>query len=96
MKFQPLSDRIIVQPLEAEEKSAGGILIPDTAKEKPQQGKVLAVGKGKTLDNGQTATPEVKVGDLVLYGKYSGTEIKDKDGSSIFIIREDEILAIVK
>ena len=96
MKFQPLSDRVIVQPLEAEEKSAGGILIPDTAKEKPQQGKVLAVGKGKMLDNGQVATPEVKVGDLVLYGKYSGTEIKDKDGSSIFIVREDEILAIVK
>ena len=96
MKFQPLADRVIVQPLEAEEKSAGGILIPDTAKEKPQQGKVLAVGKGKMLDNGQTATPEVKVGDLVLYGKYSGTEIKDKDGSSIFIVREDEILAIVK
>lgn len=96
MKFQPLADRIIVEPLEAEEKSAGGILIPDTAKEKPQQGKVLAVGKGKVLDNGQVATPEVKVGDVVLYGKYSGTEIKDKDGSSIFIIREDEVLAIVK
>ncbi|NLE65298.1 MAG: co-chaperone GroES [Elusimicrobia bacterium] len=96
MKLEPLYDRIVVEPLEAEEKTAGGILIPDTAKEKPQQGKVLAVGKGKILDNGQTAPLSVKVGDTVLYGKYSGTEIKDKDGSSIFIVREDEVLAIVK
>lgn len=96
MKFQPLADRVIVEPLDAETKTAGGIYIPDTAKEKPQQGKVLAVGKGKILDNGQVSVLEVKVGDVVLYGKYSGTEIKDKDGTSIFIIREDEILAIVK
>jgi chaperonin GroES len=96
MKLQPLADRVVIEPLDAEEKSAGGIFIPDTAKEKPQQGKVMAVGKGKVSDNGQLQTPEVKVGDTVLYGKYSGTEIKDKDGSSIFIVREDEILAIVK
>lgn len=96
MKLQPLADRVVVEPLDADEKTAGGIYIPETAKEKPQQGKVLAVGKGKVLENGQTATPEVKVGDLVLYGKYSGTEIKANDGTSIFIIKEDEILAIVK
>ena len=96
MKLQPLADRVIVEPLDAVEKSAGGIYIPDTAKEKPQEGKVLAVGKGKTLDNGQIHPLEVKVGDVVLYGKYSGSEIKDKEGNSLFIIREEEILAIVK
>ncbi len=74
MKLQPLADRVIVEPLEALEKSAGGIYIPETAKEKPQEGKVLAVGKGKALDNGQVQPLEVKVGDIVLYGKYSGTE----------------------
>ena len=96
MKLQPLADRVIVEPLEAVEKSAGGIYIPDTAKEKPQEGKVVAVGKGKVSDNGQIQALEVKVGDTVLYGKYSGTEIKGKAGESLFIIREDEILAIVK
>jgi chaperonin GroES len=96
MKLQPLADRVIVEPLDAVEKTAGGIYIPDTAKEKPQEGKVLAVGKGKVSDNGQIQALEVKVGDVVLYGKYSGTEIKDKDGKALFIIREDEILAIVK
>ena len=96
MKLQPLADRVVIEPLDAEEKTAGGIFIPDTAKEKPQQGKVISVGKGKILDNGQVQAPEVKVGDTVLYGKYSGTEIKGKDGSSIFIVKEDEILAIVK
>lgn len=96
MKLQPLADRIIVQALCAEEVTKGGIVLPDTAKEKPQEGKVLAVGKGKVLDNGQVQPLEVKVGDVVLYGKYSGTEIKDKDGSSLLIIREEEILAIVK
>ncbi len=96
MKLQPLADRVIVEPLDAIEKTAGGIYIPDTAKEKPQEGKVLAVGKGKTLDNGQVQPLEVKVGDIVLYGKYSGTEHKNKEGVSVFIVREDEILAIVK
>ncbi len=96
MKLQPLADRIIVQPLDALEKTAGGIYIPETAKEKPQEGKVLAVGRGKTLDNGQVQALEVKVGDVVLYGKYSGTEHKDKEGNSVFIVREDEILAIIK
>lgn len=96
MKLQPLADRVIVEPLEALEKSAGGIYIPETAKEKPQEGKVLAVGKGKALDNGQVQPLEVKVGDIVLYGKYSGTEYKNKEGNSVFIVREDEILAIVK
>ncbi len=96
MKLQPLADRVIIEPLEALEKSAGGIYIPETAKEKPQEGKVLAVGKGKALDNGQVQALEVKVGDTVLYGKYSGTEYKTKEGNSVFIVREDEILAIVK
>ena len=96
MKLQPLADRIIIQALSAEEVTKGGIVIPDTAKEKPQEGKVLAVGKGKSLENGQVQALEVKVGDVVLYGKYSGTEIKDKDGSTLLIIREEEVLAIVK
>ena len=96
MKLQPLADRVIIETLDAVEKTAGGIIIPDTAKEKPQEGKVLAVGKGKVGENGQVVALEVKVGDTVLYGKYSGTEIKSKEGTSLFIIREDEILAIVK
>ena len=96
MKLQPLADRIIIQALSAEEVTKGGIVLPDTAKEKPQEGKVLAVGKGKLLENGQVQALEVKVGDTVLYGKYSGTEYKNKDGNSVFIVREDEILAIVK
>ena len=96
MKLQPLADRIIIQPLSAEEVTKGGIVLPDTAKEKPQEGKVVAAGKGKVLDNGQVQALEVKVGDIVLYGKYSGTEIKDKDGSALLIIREEEVLAIVK
>jgi chaperonin GroES len=95
MKLQPLGDRIIVKPLEAEEKTKGGIVLPDTAKEKPHEGKVIAVGKGKILDNGQVSTPEVKAGDRVLYGKYSGTEIMS-DGEEILIMREEDILAIVK
>ncbi|MBF0595042.1 MAG: co-chaperone GroES [Candidatus Omnitrophica bacterium] len=96
MKLQPLADRIIIQPLSAEEVTKGGIVLPDTAKEKPQEGKVVAAGKGKVLENGQVQALEVKVGDVVLYGKYSGTEIKDKDGSALLIIREEEVLAIVK
>ena len=96
MNIQPLGDRIVVQPLEAEAKTKGGILLPDTAKEKPQEGKVVAVGKGKVLDNGTVQAPEVKVGDKVLYGKYSGNEITTKDGDELLIMREEDILAIIK
>lgn len=96
MKLQPLADRIVVQPLNSEEITKGGIVLPDTAQEKSQEGKVIAVGKGKALDNGQIQPLEVKVGDVVLYGKYGGTEVKDKEGKPVLIIREEEVLAIVK
>ena len=95
MNIQPLGDRIVIKPLEAEEKTKGGIVLPDTAKEKPQEGKVVAVGKGKVLESGKVEPIEVKVGDIVLYGKYSGTEIT-KDGEEYLIVREEDILAIVK
>lgn len=94
-KVQPLGDRILLKPLEAEEKTKGGIILPDTAKEKPQEGKVIAVGKGKVLESGKTEPVEVKVGDKVLYGKYSGTEIKI-EGEDHLIVREEDILAILK
>lgn len=96
MKMQPLGDRIVIKPLEAETKTKGGIVIPDTAKEKPQQGEVVAVGKGKVLDSGAVQALEVKVGDRVLYGKYSGNEITTKEGEELLIMREDDILAIIK
>jgi len=96
VNIQPLGDRIIVKPLEAEEKTKGGIVLPDTAKEKPQEGKVVAVGKGKIKDNGEVQPMEIKVGDRVLYGKYSGTEITTKDGEEYLIMREDDVFAIVK
>lgn len=96
MEIKPLGDRIVVKPLEAENKTKGGIVIPDTAKEKPQEGKVVAVGKGKVLDSGSIQAPEVKVGDKVLYGKYSGNEITTKDGEELLIMREEDILAIIK
>lgn len=96
MEIKPLGDRIVVKPLEAENKSKGGILLPDTAKEKPQEAKVVAVGKGKTLENGTVQAPEVKVGDKVLYGKYSGNEITTKEGEELLILREEDILAIIK
>jgi len=96
MKLQPLSDRVIIKPLEAQEKTKGGIILPDTAKEKPQEGKVMAVGKGKALENGTVQKPEVKVGDIVLYGKYSGSEVTTKDGEEYLIVREEDILAIVE
>jgi len=96
MNIQPLGDRVVVKALEAEAKTKGGILLPDTAKEKPQEGKVVAVGKGKVSDNGQVIAPEVKVGDKVLYGKYSGNEITTRDGEELLIMREEDILAIVK
>ncbi|MCD6539533.1 MAG: co-chaperone GroES [Candidatus Omnitrophica bacterium] len=95
MKIQPLGDRVVVKPLEAEEKTKGGIVIPDTAKEKPQEGEVVAVGPGKR--EGDKAVPlEVKVGDRVLYGKYSGTEIRDDEGQEYLILREEDILAKVE
>ena len=96
MDIKPLADRVIVKPLEAQEKTKGGILLPDTAKEKPHEGKIVAVGKGKVLDNGQVQSLEVKVGDRILYGKYIGNEITTKDGDELLIMREEDILAIVK
>jgi len=96
MNIQPLGDRVVVKPLEAEAKTKGGILLPDTAKEKPQEGKVVAVGKGRILDNGTAQAPEVKVGDKVLYGKYSGNEITTKEGEELLIMREEDILAVIK
>jgi chaperonin GroES len=96
MNIHPLGDRVLVKPLEAEAKTKGGIVIPDTAKEKPQEGKVVAVGKGKVLENGTIQSPEVKVGDKVLYGKYSGNEITTKEGEELLIMREEDILAIIK
>ncbi len=96
MSIQPLGDRVVIKALEAENKTKGGIVIPDTAKEKPQEGKVVAVGKGKVSDSGQLQALEVKVGDKVLYGKYSGTEITTKEGEELLIMKEEDILAIVK
>jgi len=96
MDIKPLGDRVVIEPLGEEAKSKGGIVLPDTAKEKPQEGKVVAVGKGKILDNGSVQAPEVKVGDKVLYGKYSGTEITTKDGGELLIVREEDILAVIK
>jgi len=91
MNIRPLDDRIVVKPLDVEEKTPGGIVLPDTAKEKPQTGKILAVGPGKLMDNGDRAGVAVKVGDRVIYGKYSGTEIK-VDGDELKILRESDIL----
>src|SRR3989338_2249111 len=95
MKIKPLGDRIVIKQLEAQEKTKGGILLPDTAKEKPQEGKVVAVGKGKVLESGQVRPLEVKVDDRILYGKYSGTEISTKDGEEYLIIKEEDVLAVV-
>ena len=96
MNIHPLGDRVVVKPLEAEEKTKGGIVLPDTAKEKPQEGKIVAVGKGKVLENGSTHPLELKSGDKVLYGKYAGTEVTTKDGDELLIMREEDILAIIK
>ncbi|VAX37548.1 Heat shock protein 60 family co-chaperone GroES [hydrothermal vent metagenome] len=96
MDIQPLGDRIIVKALEAEEKTKGGIVLPETAKEKPQEGKVVAVGKGKVKENGEMQALELKKGDRVLYGKYSGTEISTKDGEDYLIMKEEDVFAIVK
>ena len=94
-KIQPLGDRVLVEPLEAEEKSTGGILIPDTAKEKQQKGKVVAVGKGKVSEDGKVTPLEVKVNDQVLFGRYTGSEVKI-GVSDYLIIKEDDILAIIR
>lgn len=91
-KIRPLEDRVVIKQIEAEEKTSGGIVLPDTAREKPQRGRVLAVGPGKLLDNGSRAEIALKEGDEVLFGKYAGTEIK-VDGEEIKILRESDILA---
>lgn len=93
MKVRPLHDRLLVRRIEAKEMAQGGIIIPDTAREKPQEGEVLAVGNGKLLENGITVALDVKVGDKILFGKYSGTDIKI-DGEDVLILREDEVLAV--
>ena len=95
MKIRPLQDRVIVKRVEEEEKSKGGIIIPDTAKEKPQEGKVIAVGKGKVNDDGKVTPLDVKVNDRILFGKYSGAEI-NIDGEEHLIMREDDILGIIE
>ena len=96
MKIRPLQDRVLVKRLEEEvEKTKGGIIIPDTAKEKPQQGKVIAVGKGKANDDGKITPLDVKVGDTILFGKYSGSEIK-LDGEEHLIMREEDILGVIE
>jgi chaperonin GroES len=94
MKIRPLHDRVVVKRMEEERMSAGGIVIPDSATEKPQRGKVLAVGKGKVNEQGQVRPLDVKVGDIVLFGKYSGSEIK-VDGEEVLMMREDDILAVI-
>ena len=93
-KFRPLADRILIERIEKEERSTGGIIIPDTAKEKPQEGRVVAIGNGKRLDNGSLQVLDVKVGDRILFGKYSGSEIKI-DGKEHLILREDEVLGVL-
>lgn len=95
MKIRPLQDRVIVKRLEEEEKTKGGIIIPDTAKEKPQEGKVIAVGKGKITEDGKVIPLDVKEGDRILFGKYSGTEVKI-EGEEHLIMREDDILGIIE
>lgn len=95
MKIRPLHDRVIVKRLEEERTSPGGIVIPDTAAEKPIQGKVIAVGKGKILESGDVRPLDVKVGDKVLFGKYSGTEVK-MDGDELVVMREEDIMAVIE
>jgi len=95
MKIRPLHDRVIVKRLEEEKLSAGGIIIPDTAAEKPIQGKVVAVGKGKILENGTVRPLDLKVGDKVLFGKYGGTEVK-VDGEELLVMREEDVMAVIE
>lgn len=94
MNIRPLHDRVVVRRLEEERLSAGGIVIPDNATEKPSKGEVVAVGPGKRLDNGSVAAPAVKVGDKVLFGKYSGTEVK-VDGTEVVVLREEDLFAVI-
>lgn len=95
MKIRPLHDRVVVRRLEDEQKTAGGIVIPDSAKEKPMQGEIVAVGTGKALDNGDRCALAVKVGDIVLFGKYSGTEVKI-NGQELVVMREDDIMGVIE
>jgi len=95
MNIRPLQDRIIVKRIDEEEKTAGGIIIPDTAKEKPQEGKVIAVGKGRTGDDGKLIKPDVKKGDRILFGKYSGSEVTI-DGKEHLIMREEDVLGVIE
>ena len=94
MKIRPLHDRVLVMRSEEERKSAGGIVIPDSATEKPSRGKIMAVGKGKILENGDVRPLDVKVGDIVLFGKYSGTEVKI-DGTDYLVMREEDIMGVI-
>ncbi len=94
MKIKPLADRVVVKPLPAEDKTKGGLFVPDTAKERPQQGEVVAVGSGRVTDDGKKVPTEVKVGDRILYGKYTGTEV-DYEGTEYLIMRESDIFAII-
>lgn len=94
MAIQPLGDRVLVKPLETEERTKGGIVLPDTAKEKPQEGEVTAVGRGRRLDDGQVVPLEVKKGDKILFGRYAGTEVKINEEEHL-IMREEDILAII-
>ncbi|GAB4160712.1 MAG: co-chaperone GroES [Planctomycetota bacterium] len=95
MKLRPLGDKVIVKRLEAEEKTKGGIILPDTAKEKPKEGKIMAVGRGRVLEGGKVVEPSVKVGDRVIFSSYAGTEVK-VDGEEFLIMSEDDIQAIVE
>lgn len=95
MKIRPLHDRVVVRRMEEERKSAGGILIPDNAAEKPVEGEVVAVGKGKVLDNGEVRALDVQVGDKVLFGKYSGTEVK-VSGEDLLVMREEDIMGVIE
>ncbi|MBI4226992.1 MAG: co-chaperone GroES [Candidatus Omnitrophica bacterium] len=95
MAIQPLGDRIVIKLLEQEEKTKGGIILPDVAKEKPQEGKIVAVGKGRLLDNGSTKPLEVRVGDRILFARYSGSEVTHGN-DELLIVKEDDILAVVK
>ena len=95
MKIRPLADRVLVQRVEAESKTSGGIVLPDTAKEKPQQGKIVAVGEGKLLDDGKRQKPQVKKGDLVLFTSYAGTDVKI-DGKEYMIMNDSDIMAVIE
>nr|C5D4F3.1 RecName: Full=Co-chaperonin GroES; AltName: Full=10 kDa chaperonin; AltName: Full=Chaperonin-10; Short=Cpn10 [Geobacillus sp. WCH70] len=92
--LKPLGDRVVIEVIETEEKTASGIVLPDTAKEKPQEGRVVAVGKGRVLDSGECVAPEVEVGDRIIFSKYAGTEVK-YDGKEYLILRESDILAVI-